>query len=254
MLETSELSPEAKRYEDSNELSDDVAMDPAGIGFTGLPFVRDAKALAVSDADAQPLIATRFTVATEDYLLSRRLFLYTSNNHRSSWTRKFVQFALSDAGQEIVQKTGFVKQTPDVARPVIPAEAPKEYVETIKDAERLSLNLRFRAGSSQLDNKALRDLDRITNMLALPRYQGGCLVLLGFADSQGKASVNLRLSRDRAQMIAREFETRGITVASTTGLGSVLPIATNDTETGRDKNRRVEVWLKSPGGYAAGRP
>lgn len=250
VLEASELSPEARRFEDSNELSDAVSADPAGIGFTGLPFVRDAKALAVSDAGAQPLIATRFTVATEDYLLSRRLYLYTSTNLRSPWTRKFVQFALSDAGQEIVQKAGFVKQTPDLARTVVPAEAPKEYLEAIKDAERLSLNLRFRAGSSQLDNKALRDLDRITNMLTLPRFQGGSLVLLGFADGQGSASVNLGLSKDRAQMIAREFEARGITVASSTGLGSVLPIATNDTEAGRDKNRRVEVWLKSSGGYA----
>ena len=39
------------------------------------------------------------TASTEDYILSRRLYLYTPANPRSNWVNKFVDFALSNAGQ-----------------------------------------------------------------------------------------------------------------------------------------------------------
>ena len=68
---------EAEAFEDSAALSDKVAADPGGIGFAGLPYVRSAKVLAISDKGARALTPNRLTVATEDYILSRRLFLYT---------------------------------------------------------------------------------------------------------------------------------------------------------------------------------
>ncbi len=244
VLGKGKLREDARRFEDSNELSDAVSRDPNGIGFAGLPFVRETKALAVSDVGATPLIATRFTVATEDYLLSRRLFLYTPAQSHNPWTRKLLDFALSDEGQEIVERLGFIRQTPDLQKVAAPAEAPEEYRTAITDAERLSLNLRFRPGSLELDNKALRDLDRITHLLGQRHHQGRRLLLLGFTDNLGSPSVNLRLSKERAQVIAQEFTARGIPVATVAGLGAVLPVASNETEAGRDKNRRVEVWLK----------
>lgn len=245
VLEKLALSANAKRFEDSNELSDTVAADPAGIGFVGLPFVRDAKALAVSEPGTAPFIASRFTVATEDYLLSRRLFLYTTTGSRNKpMTKKFLEFALSDEGQALVNKLGFIKQTPDLQRVTPPSGAPEEYVQMTKDAARLSLNLRFRPSSTQLDNKALRDMDRIINLLSQPASQGKTLLLLGFADSYGSPQVNQKLSKERAQIVATEFAMRGFTSTNVIGLGSVLPVASNDNEAGRDKNRRVEVWIK----------
>ena len=244
VLDKAELAADARRFEDSDELSDAVAADPAGIGFAGLPFVRNSKAVAVSESGAAPLVATRFTVATEDYPLSRRLFLYTAANGQNPLTRKFIEFALSDAGQEMVQKFGFVKQTPDSSAVAAPEGAPEDYVRTIDGARRLNLNFRFRSSSLQLDNKALRDVDRIVNLLGQTAFQGKSLLLLGFTDCIGAAKANLKLSRDRAEAIAREFRTRGLTVAAATGFGSSLPVASNDTDAGRDKNRRVEVWMK----------
>ena len=244
-LDKLQLAADAKRFEDSNELSDAVAADPSGIGFVGLPFVRDAKALAVSEPGTSPFIASRFTVATEDYLFSRRLFLFTTATSRNNpLMKRFLEFVLSDEGQAVVQKLGFVKQTLDLQRVSPPAGAPAEYVEATKEADRLSLNLRFRSSGTQLDNKALQDLDRIVNMLSQPGLQGKSLLLLGFADSLGSTQANQKLSKDRAQFVAREFELRGFTSTKVLGLGSVLPVASNDSQIGRDKNRRVEVWIK----------
>ena len=48
----------------------------------------------------------------------------------------------------------------------------------------------------------------------------------------------------RAQLVADQFKRRGIDPAVVTGFGSQIPVATSSTEEGKEKNRRVELWLK----------
>jgi phosphate transport system substrate-binding protein len=128
--------------------------------------------------------------------------------------------------------------------PEIPANAPRQYVKEVSGAGKLSLNFRFRAGTSQLDNNALGDLDRLVELLANPMYQQRDLLLFGFSDSAGRARKNIALSKDRAKVVAEQLQMRGIKPSLVNGFGRDLPIASNDTEDGREKNRRVEVWLR----------
>jgi phosphate transport system substrate-binding protein len=91
------LAPGAQRIEDSKALSDAVAADPNGIGFIGLPYIQSAKPIAVSDKGTLSLLPTRLTVSTEDYLLSRRLYLYTPANPSSSLCRRKGRMLLEPA-------------------------------------------------------------------------------------------------------------------------------------------------------------
>src|SRR5260370_8019947 len=68
------------------------------MGFAGMAFVRGSKPLAISEGSTRPLLPAPFTVATGDYPLSRRLFLYIPADSQNKWTRKFVEFALSSLG------------------------------------------------------------------------------------------------------------------------------------------------------------
>ncbi len=238
------LAAGTREYEDSFQLSDDCAADPAGIGFVGLPYIRQCKALAIHEDGVTALLPTRFTVATEDYLLSRRLYLYSPARPQNPMTHRFLTYVLSDAGQEVVSKVGFVKQTIDAQRPLIPPGAPEHYVKTVVDAERLSLDFRFRLASAEVDNKGVRDLDRLAALLGDGKFHGRSLLLLGFSDSTGVATTNVKLAKERAEVVARELQNRGAQPAVITGIGPILPIASNDTPDGRQKNRRVEVWLK----------
>ena len=52
------------------------------------------------------------------------------------------------------------------------------------------------------------------------------------------------LADDRAKTVADQLEMRGIKPSVVHGFGKDMPIASNDTEDGREKNRRVEVWLR----------
>jgi phosphate transport system substrate-binding protein len=245
------LAATASRIEDSRQLSDRVAGDPNGIGFVGLPFVRSAKALAVSDAGTNPVFPTALTVATEDYPLSRRLYLYVPGNSHNAEAREFISFALSKAGQDLVSENGFVGQTV-VPSPMVAvssqlsggSEVERRYVRMTQGAVRLPLDFRFRSGSSALDNKALDDLGRVATFVGSPQYAGQNIVLMGFADSMGARQKNDELSQQRAGIIAEEFKARGIKVSEVIGFGAERPVASNATPEGREKNRRVEVWLR----------
>ncbi len=158
VLGTGPMAASAQRFEDSAKLSDAVANDVDGIGFVGLPYVRSAKALAVGEQGATPMIPTLMTVATEDYPLSGRLYLYAPEHPKNAYTRKFIDFVTSAAGQDVVGTKGFITQNVTQQKETVVPGAPAEYKQLTAGAQRLSLDFRFRSGKAELDNKARADL------------------------------------------------------------------------------------------------
>ena len=237
----------ARRYESNADLSDDVARDPGGIGFVGLPYVRDSRALVVADGEARPIAPGAFSVATEDYALARRLFLYVPAHGANPAAREFAEFAVSHAGQDIVDTVGFVSQRIIEGEPQLSREDgyPDEYLDFTAGAARLSLNFRFTAGSIRLDNKALRDIERLVDYMAQPQNRTRQLMLLGFADSNEVLPMHaLELSISRADVVADTLIRQGIDPTRVRGYGAAVPVASNDNTGGRNKNRRVELWLR----------
>jgi phosphate transport system substrate-binding protein len=238
------LAANAKRFEDSRALASAISQDRSGIGFVGLPYAVSVKVLAISEKGTTPLIPNTMTVRTESYPLSRRLYLYLPDNAKPE-ARDFVRFALSDAGQSIVDKDGFIGQKLDVidAKQAVRANAPKGYLELIPSADRVSVNFYFRTGSSELDSKAVDDIKRTAVALS-SQLRGRGVMLVGFADSTGSPAANVTLSKNRAQAVADRMNREGITPVFITGFGASLPVADNSTPEGREKNRRVELWLR----------
>lgn len=229
------------RLESSHQLSDQVAADTFGIGFIGLPYVRNAQAVAVADGASLPTLPTSFTIATEDYPLARRLYLYAPANRQNPYIRDFLEFTVSEPGQQLVNQTGFVSQFVVATRQPAQKSAPSKYASLIQDAQRLSVSFRFRPDISELDSKAQRDLDRVIGFLA--RHPGQRVMLLGFTDNNGDPQQNLKISRARAQIVERELMARGIFPVVIDGFGSALPVANNDSPQSAEKNRRVEIWV-----------
>lgn len=237
-----ELSAVTNRFESSTELSSKVSNDPQAIGFIGLPYVLNSKVLAISD-DSRTLafFPTPFTVATEDYPLSRRLYMYTPESTSSQEIKNFLKFVLSKEGQRIVTKAGFISQNLTTVKPAADPSFPQEYLSLLEQAERLSLSLRFLTGSYQLDNKGQTDILRIVEYLSKNPMKK--LILSGFSDSQGNPERNLYLSKLRARTVSQLLESYGISPQKIIGFGASAPIATNDSDYGRYKNRRVEAWV-----------
>lgn len=243
----------AKRFESNADLSRAVSSEPSAIGFTGLPYVLRSKAISVADGDSPAVFPTPFTIATEDYALARRLYLYTPMYPENIYTRFFIDYALSPEGQEIVKKVEFIDQNIKTFKldvdPNQKAQNPavlKNYVNATRNAERVSLNFRFQSGSTDLENRSTRNLQRIVSYMR--KADPGAskeLVLVGFADSIGDYQINLNIARNRAQTVADELKTRGLkNQIRVISAGEEAPIASNSTEGGREKNRRVEVWIR----------
>jgi phosphate transport system substrate-binding protein len=238
------MAASVRRFGDSDALSQAVSSDPNGIGFVSLPFIHSAKSIAVSDRGADALKPTRLTVATEEYPLSRRLYLYTPATTHNTFTQKFVEFALSRQGQEVVAANGFVAQSVARESQTVSAVAPDEYQELTKNAQRLSVDFRFDSGDLDQNPKVQQDLDRVVSLVA---DQGGArnhILLFGFTDDTGTPEGSEAASLSRAKLVERQFIQRGIKPAVVQGFGSDLPVASNDTPEGREKNRRVEVWIQ----------
>lgn len=261
VLDGTPMTPSARRHASDADLAAAVAADPGAIGFTAVAAAGAARTVAV-DACGLRQEPSSFLVKTEEYPLSRRLFMYFSPDRGSRSAAEFLAFVRTDAGQAAVEGAGFVDQRivmqshddhlafRENAVLAIPqnADVYRDLIALTRDARRLSVTFRFETGSAELDARARDDAFRLAEYLSDNGYRPDDVMLLGFADARGDYAQNLRLSRDRANEVARALAggpgLRGIGV--TRGFSEELPVACNDGEAGWQLNRRVEVWLRRP--------
>jgi glucose/mannose transport system substrate-binding protein len=175
--------------------------------------------------------------------LNNAIIAFTVDKNIENFANALVQ-ASDNTGQETIGRLDFIGQKIKIEKKEIPPGAPPEFVKEISGAGKLSLDFHFRPGGTQLDRKSLEDLDSLVELLANPSFQQRRLLVLGFSDNAGSADRNRALSKDRAKAVAEQLQMRGITPSLVDGYGKAVPIAPNNNENGREKNRRVEVWLR----------
>ena len=146
-------------------------------------------------------------------------------------------------GPNTMGKLQLSSQTIELVSPEVPPGAPAGYAEDARGAAKLNIIFHFRSGSTKMDDRAQADLRRLVALLQNSTYQNRSLLLFGFADNYGGTRSNSIISTQRAQAVAEQMQRQGIVPSLVKGYGNALPIASNDTEDGREQNRRVEVWL-----------
>jgi outer membrane protein OmpA-like peptidoglycan-associated protein len=109
----------------------------------------------------------------------------------------------------------------------------------------------FDTGQATLKPGADRAVDRLAQFLK--DSPGTHLVIEGHTDSVGTDDYNLALSQRRAQAVADTLIARGVSAdrVQTKGLGKSYPVASNDTQAGRQQNRRVEIVFSDETGRFA---
>jgi len=260
------LSNTAFIREDNAAVSDAVFDDRSGIGITSLVDERNAQTLALRSVCGQVSDPSNFSIKTEEYPMTRRLFMYLNEQALPDKVQEFVEFATSDAAQAIVERSGFVSQTVATAslndqgrrlahalmneRDPASLALLQEMVTGLLDAERMSLTFRFEDDTTAPDIRALADIARLAEMVKNGDFDGRRLLLIGFADNAGDIDGSQQLSQDRAESVRSLLEeavgpdTSGIVEMAALGYGKLSPIACNETDSGRAANRRVEVWLR----------
>ncbi|HUV36949.1 MAG TPA: OmpA family protein [Patescibacteria group bacterium] len=101
----------------------------------------------------------------------------------------------------------------------------------------------FDVNKAGLRPVAMTNLDKLAAILN--KYNDTDVLIEGHTDSTGPEEYNLDLSRKRAQSVANHIATQQVDATRFTimGYGESQPIATNETNEGRQQNRRVELAI-----------
>jgi OOP family OmpA-OmpF porin len=102
------------------------------------------------------------------------------------------------------------------------------------------LPIAFAPGSAVFETGSQEVLDQLGEILR--RCGNGRIEIGGHTDSQGSKGLNQRLSRARAEAVLDALIARGVRLdrLAARGYGEEQPIASNETEAGRARNRRIE--------------
>lgn len=113
---------------------------------------------------------------------------------------------------------------------------------TVEDKQTLQ-NVSFEVNSARIKPAFFQQLEQVVTLLqANPRLM---VRVDGHTDSTGKFELNQDLSRRRAQAVLEFLGKRGIAAGRMVfeGYADRFPIDDNDTEAGRQRNRRVEIYV-----------
>jgi outer membrane protein OmpA-like peptidoglycan-associated protein len=111
-------------------------------------------------------------------------------------------------------------------------------------SEAVAMPIPFAFNSADLLPEATRRLDTVGRALSSGKLSSSCFRIEGHTDSVGSDDYNRRLSNMRAQSVvrylAKNFGLNSERLLSE-GFGEKRPIADNETDEGRSRNRRVQI-------------
>lgn len=160
----------------------------------------------------------------------------------------------ANAKQRAEQEAAAAKAQAEQARSRL-RSALDRVVETRETARGLIVNLPdilFDFNKSSLRPEAREKLSKVCGILLVA--QGYGLSIEGHTDSIGSDEYNQKLSRERAGSVEQYLATCGLSdgIMESKGLGESQPIASNDTNSGRQQNRRVEIVIEEGKSFSVG--
>jgi len=194
------LHEDSKRHESSAELVASVVNTRGALGFVGVAYAGEAKLLKVAANANEP--GTRpsgYTIGTQAYPLSRKLYFYTAGRKNSPLAKSFIQFVTQNEGQKEANNAGLISYYPTHYRPVkLDKATPIRYRELATIGRRITVN--FSSGGTKIDeDKETRDLQRLRNFAL--ENPGRMIVLVDFSDSPRLAEIKNRLEQNQISVL-----------------------------------------------------
>ncbi|SFR31560.1 PBP superfamily domain-containing protein [Yoonia tamlensis] len=244
-----------------------VAADPTGFGILYRSQAEGVKALNLATACNIFVDNSDFAIQTEEHPLTLRWYHYAlASGTASEFARNVGQYIPTDAGQASIASRGLVTQQLQIVpmqdqgarllSTVLTGDTDRAsnnvmrgYFNQAANARRISTSLRFLSGNATLDSKAESDISRISEIVRSNEYEGYEVLVFGFSDSYGSLDANLALSERRADAVKDVLllDNPGYLDSAAVrsyGIGPIAPVGCNETDEGREQNRRVEIWIR----------
>ncbi len=261
-----EFSSEIKYFDRNSSLVSAVELDPFAIGIASFSETGSARQMTFSGSCGFSLTAGRRAIKTEDYPLNAPMFLYFPARRLPKVAREFLAYTRNPTAQVVIRRAGFVDQAPEqipvnlqgdrfanaisVAGPEIDLEALQEMVAALTPMDRLTTSFRFQTGSTRLDAQSRSNVQLLALALENGDYDGKRLVFVGFSDGVGSADINQQIAMKRAEAVrdavleVAETVNPDLLNIDVMAFGEAMPMACDDTDWGRQVNRRVEIWVQ----------
>jgi phosphate transport system substrate-binding protein len=252
-------------HSSAQTLKETISQTPGALGMLPYHDIGYAQPLTLREACGLASVPQLTTLKTEDYPLTTPLFVYIPKRRMPPLLHEVLAFLSSPEAQLVVRRAGFVDQGAipislddqgqRFANAILAAgdetslEQLQEMVRVLAPRTRMSTSFRFEMGATQLNTQSRAHLSALAQAIRDGAYAGQDLMLIGFSDGQGAAGANRNLSKARATAVRRALiallgELPDDVSLAVSGLGEALPMACDDTEWGRETNRRVELWVK----------
>lgn len=267
------LTPRGKRFLSNVQIvsgdravDEAVAQDPTGIGLSTFSKTNAAKIVDIRGVCGLQVSPTRYTIKTEEYPLTQRIFAYKDAKADSPIVSRFFEFLDSDTAQDEMDLSSLVglgvsyqnnnEQGLRYLSAIFPSDVEVSFnqlrgmSERMLAADRMSITFRFDFASSNLDARAREDIDRLVQVLITGDFENKEILLVGFTDAIGEAYKNQSLSERRANFVrnalieAAPAGSLDQIKVEALGFGEISPVACNQSDNGRAINRRVEVWVR----------
>jgi outer membrane protein OmpA-like peptidoglycan-associated protein len=222
------------------------------------PSMANRAPLAIKDAEAAVRIAEQ--PEADESLASHRVFIA---DHKVEIAKAQAETSLSEdqraalsAERETARLDSRTREA-DTAR-LATADAVAETAELQRQIDALQAKVTdrgvvltlgdvlFASGKADLKEGAAGHLNQLVAFLR--EYPSRTVVIEGHTDSVGSDDLNQALSQRRADSVRSYLVRQGIDAARLTsmGAGESTPVAENESATGRQQNRRVEVIISNP--------
>jgi len=260
------LSEDLRRHDRSSGLVRAVSTDPFAIGIASYAETGTARMLTLMGSCGFTLAAGRRAIKTEDYPLSAPMFLYLPARRLPKIARDFLSYVRGPAAQIVIRRAGFVDQAPEqipvnsqgqrlanaiqAAGDEVDLAELQRLVALLGGMQRLTTSFRFETGSSRPDAQSRANIAQLARAMEAGVYDAKRMIFVGFSDGDGAAEGNRKIAMKRAEAV-RDAVIKAAETANPDSLqievaafGEALPMACDDSDWGRQVNRRVEVWLR----------
>jgi len=227
------LSGNALRFESSHQLISQVVNNHGAIGFVGIAHVGNSKLLSISKtADSPAILPNKYTIGTEGYPLSRKLYMYLPKENKSDLAQSFIDFVTSNEGQQLAEKVGLTSYFPLTSNPKVSRiNFPKKYANLAEYGQRLSVV--FTLNSKVIDSKAERDIERVRRYFEKNPYKQLVFAAVGENNHENQSYIS-----DWLTLLSDKLNDVGSAKKQVLAMQSASQLK----RSGVEKNPMIEVW------------
>lgn len=204
------------------------------------PFVKalklgvDNRKFTAPDAD---------TIKSKDYPLAYRINLHYPNGSINPAVAGLVRAGESLEMEVNLALAGAALPGTEMLSLLPDPSAPRGYLDATKYGMMVSKSIHFRADSLDLTDDGKAAIERVANKLLSIRQDAGKIRLIGFSDSLSSPEDSRAVGLTLARLVAAELKKRNVNTGYIYSFGDTLPLDEGTTIHGRERNRRVQVWI-----------